>query len=99
MEENTKLTYLLHCTLARDLRSKMSRIQLAIIVKSFRVSLCEQPPKKIVCGTPEWVGQGLVSQTIASLPALAGKLQTQFSNPFWGPSKENFWRLLTEPNS
>ena len=33
------------CIIARDLRSRMSRIQLAI-VKSFRVSLCEQPPKK-----------------------------------------------------
>ena len=42
------------CILARDLRSKMSRIQLPI-VKSFRVRLCEQPPKKIFDRTPKGV--------------------------------------------
>ena len=79
----------------------MSRIQLPI-VKSFRVSLCEQPPKKIfLAGTPKGVGKvclkfpasagrlAIVWET--SLPALAGKLQTHFSNPFWGPSKNFFF--------
>ena len=50
--------------LARDLRSKMSRIQLPI-VKSFRVSLCEQPQKKI-CWDPKggWKSVFEVSQPV-----------------------------------
>ena len=57
--------------------------------------------KKILAGTPEGVGKvclkfpasagrlAIVWET--SLPALAGKLQTHFSNPFWGPSKKFFF--------
>ena len=37
---------------ARDLRSKMSGMQLPI-VKSFRVSLCEEPPKFFFCWNPK----------------------------------------------
>jgi len=31
------------------------------------------------------------TNTIASLAALAGKLQTHLSNPFWGPSKKKIF--------
>ena len=41
-----QLFHVRHCWVAYDLWSNMSQIQL-IVVKSFRVSLCEQPPKKI----------------------------------------------------
>ena len=58
-----------HCRLARDLWSKMSRIQLAI-VKSFRVSLCEQPPKNFFFFGPQ---KGL-DKCVWSLPASAGRL-------------------------
>ena len=41
---------------ARDLRSKMSGMQLPI-VKSFRVSLCEEPPNFFFAGTPKGVAK------------------------------------------
>ena len=67
----------------------MSRIQPAI-VKSLRVNLCEKPPKRIFWWDPKMPRKSVfevVASCIASLPALAEKLQTHFSWAFWGPKK------------
>ena len=77
---------------ARDLRSKMSGMQLPI-VKSFRVSLCEEPPKFFFCWDPkrgcksvfevsQLVQAGCVASFTHSLPALARKFKYTFPTRF-----------------
>ena len=63
----------------------MSRIQLPI-VKSFRASLCEQPPKFFFAGSPKGVGK-----VCLKFPSQC----RQASYPFWGPSKKNSLKDFT----
>ena len=80
----------------------MSRIQLGM-VKSCRVSLCEQPPPPPQKGLEKCVlsfqfqfqfeaSAGRLCGQFYTQPACSGwKLQTHLSNPFWGPIKKFFF--------